>query len=197
MPRPLPPYLHRERTRHGQVVYYVRREHGPRIRIKAVFGTPEFFAQYQEALKGQAPPNARGPKPGTIEWALKRYMASSAWSGLSPATRGARENIFHHIVAAAGDKLLSQVSRNTIIGGREKRQKTLHAANNYLKAMRGFFAWAAGDGGLVKENPRGIRGCPQLGVRFRYPQKYPQICRLPTDTPRHPRNLSDPRIECL
>lgn len=154
MPRPLPPSLHRERTRHGQVVYYVRRKHGPRIRIRAEFGTPAFFEEYRTALAAEPAPGAgKGPQAGSIEWAIKRYMASSAWAGLSPATRRARENIFHQITEAAGDKMLSQVTQRTIIGGREKRAKTPHAANNYLKAMRGLFGWAAGDGGLVKVNP--------------------------------------------
>lgn len=109
---------------------------------------------YRAALAAEPTSGAsKGPQAGSIEWAIKRYMASSAWAGLSPATRRARENIFHQITEAAGDKMLSQVTQRTIIGGREKRAKTPHAANNYLKAMRGLFGWAAGDGGLVKVNP--------------------------------------------
>jgi hypothetical protein len=34
MPRPRPPYLSREVTRHGKPVWYVRRD-GKRIRLKA------------------------------------------------------------------------------------------------------------------------------------------------------------------
>jgi hypothetical protein len=49
MPRPRPPYLSHERTRHGMSVWYVRRA-GKRIRIKAAFGTPDFDAQYQAAI---------------------------------------------------------------------------------------------------------------------------------------------------
>ena len=33
MPRPALPHLHRERTRHGATVWYVRKGQGPRIRI--------------------------------------------------------------------------------------------------------------------------------------------------------------------
>jgi hypothetical protein len=43
MPRPRPPHLHREETRHGAVVWYVRKGHGPRIRIKAEYGSDEFW----------------------------------------------------------------------------------------------------------------------------------------------------------
>ena len=42
MPRPRPPHLHREVTRHGTGVWYVRVGKGPRIRIRAQYGTPEF-----------------------------------------------------------------------------------------------------------------------------------------------------------
>lgn len=35
MPRPRPPHLHRQVTRRGEVVWYVRIGHGPRTRIRA------------------------------------------------------------------------------------------------------------------------------------------------------------------
>ena len=49
MPRPRPPFLSREVTRHGKAVWYVRRN-GKRIRLRAEYGTPEFDAEYQAAL---------------------------------------------------------------------------------------------------------------------------------------------------
>jgi len=55
MPRPRPPHLHREITRHKKPVWYVRVGKGPRIRIKAEYGTPEFDAGYQAALSGNKP----------------------------------------------------------------------------------------------------------------------------------------------
>jgi hypothetical protein len=39
VPHPLPRYLNREVTRHGKTVWYVPDARGPRIRIKAPFGT--------------------------------------------------------------------------------------------------------------------------------------------------------------
>ena len=50
MPRPRAPHLHREISRHGVATWYVRRSHGPRKRIRAEFGTPEFEAEYRAAL---------------------------------------------------------------------------------------------------------------------------------------------------
>ena len=52
MPRPRPPHLHRQVTQHGKTVWYVRIGKGPRIRIRAAFGTPEFHSEYQAAIAG-------------------------------------------------------------------------------------------------------------------------------------------------
>ena len=54
MPRPRPPRLHRQRTRHGKTVWYVRAGHGPRIRLRPDFGSPEFEAEYHAAISGHA-----------------------------------------------------------------------------------------------------------------------------------------------
>lgn len=53
MPRPRPPHLNRETTRHGTVVWYVRRGDGPRIRIRGEYGSPAFQAAYEAAVRGQ------------------------------------------------------------------------------------------------------------------------------------------------
>jgi hypothetical protein len=47
VPRPRPSHLHRETTRHGKTVWYVRVDKGPRIRLLAEFGSPDFDGEYQ------------------------------------------------------------------------------------------------------------------------------------------------------
>ena len=37
---------------------------------------------------------------------------------------------------------LCDITEDTIVAGRERRAEKPHAANNFLKAMRGFFGWA-------------------------------------------------------
>ena len=54
MPRPLLKFLLRETTRHGRVVWYVRQGAGPRIRLRAEYGTPEFMKEYTHAVGGNA-----------------------------------------------------------------------------------------------------------------------------------------------
>jgi hypothetical protein len=71
MPRPRPPHLHRQVSRHGKTVWYVRIGKGPRIRIRSAFGTPEFDTEYQAAIAGlpahQTPKDDR-TSLGTLAW---------------------------------------------------------------------------------------------------------------------------------
>src|SRR5258707_12984743 len=70
MPRPRPPHLHRETSRHGVTTWYVRRGHGPRIRIKSEFGTAEFEADYRAALDGTPMEHRKKAAVGSLEWLL-------------------------------------------------------------------------------------------------------------------------------
>jgi integrase len=156
MPRPRPPHLLREETRHGAVVWYVRKGHGPRVRLKAEYGTEAFWGEYRAALEG-APKPSRAAKANTLAWALDRYRNSSAWAGLSNATRRQRENIYRAVIKTAGSVPLKDITADTIRAGRERRAATPHAANNFLKAMRGFFAWAVEEE-LATVNPtKGVK----------------------------------------
>jgi integrase len=154
MPRPRPPYLHRQETRHGRVSWYVRRGHGPRTRIKAEFGCEQFWSEYRAALSGGVK-LSKAAKAHTLAWALERYRESSAWARLSNATRRQSENIYRAVVKTAGDVLLRDITAEIIKAGRERRAAAPHAANNFLKAMRRFFKWAADDEGgkLAAVNP--------------------------------------------
>ena len=53
MPRPRPPHLQRERSRHGKIVWYVRVGKGPRIRLAQPYGAPGFDAEYVAAVNGE------------------------------------------------------------------------------------------------------------------------------------------------
>jgi integrase len=151
MPRPLPPFLHREVTRHNRRVWYFRRGKGRRIRIPGEFGSVEFNAAYDAALSG-ARPARLGPANGTFAWALRLYRQSQAWGALSPATKRQRDNIFKHIEKAAGQTKLKDWKRGDIAAGRDKRATTPAAAGMFVKALRGFFTWAL-EAGLVSSNP--------------------------------------------
>lgn len=142
MPRPRPPHLNREISRHGKTTWYVRIGQGPRVRIRAEFGTEDFDLEYRAALAGR--PMKRGaPDAKSLAWLVERYRETSAWLQLSNATRRQRENIFRHVLAKAGAEPFARISTQDILSGIERRMETPAQARNFLGAMRGLFKWAA------------------------------------------------------
>jgi integrase len=136
------PYLQREKTRHGKIVWYFRVGTGPRTRMPGEYGSEEFMAAYRAALAGEDPAGKEKLDPRSLEWLLKRYRESSAYRSLSPATRKQRDNIFSHVLDASGAAPYRAVTRAHIVDGRERRAKTPSQARNFLDAMRGLFRWA-------------------------------------------------------
>ncbi|WP_244644637.1 tyrosine-type recombinase/integrase [Azorhizobium oxalatiphilum] len=114
--------------------------------------TPAFWAEYEAAL---ASPSSTTQKvtAGSLAAALEMYRKSSAWAQLSNATRRQREFVYRALSESAGSVVLSDISAREIVAGRERRAATPHRANDYIKAMRAFFGWAAGDGGLIPSDP--------------------------------------------
>jgi integrase len=157
MPRPRPPYLHREVTRHGKTTWYVRVGKGPRIRIHGAFGTPEFYAAYEAARSGQSKATRSKTPAGSLAWLVERYRESAAWVNLSPATRRQRENILRHVLESAGTIPFSAIKRRDIVAGRDRRRDTPAAAKHFLQTLRGLFDWAE-EAEYLKDNPtRGVK----------------------------------------
>jgi len=153
MPKPRYPHLLREKTNRGRMVWYFRIGKGPRTRLPDGYGSPEFIAAYNAALAGEPQPAVKGRSGrGSLEWLIDRYRESSAWSRLSDATRYQRGLIFAGIVEKAGKERYADVTAKAIRNGREARQATPFMANNYLRAVKGLFAWAV-EAEYVDENP--------------------------------------------
>lgn len=161
MPRQRPPFLYREVSRHGKPVWYVRRGKGPRIRIPAAYGTPEFDEAYHAALAGERPSKPKPPASGTVAWLIERYQESGDWLRLAPGTRAMRIPILRGLIATSGAEAFSEVTRATILAGRDRRIATPFAANSFLKAVRGLFRWAALAGLLDDDPTKGIPGFSQ------------------------------------
>ena len=124
MPRPRPP-LHSRSLAPRQGDWVVRIGQGPRTRLRAPYGTPEFEAEYppHAAIRGEP---ARGPRrasAGTLRWLCDHHRASSAWAALSPATRRQRENIMAHVLERAGACRSPRRPRRSSVDGRERRAR--------------------------------------------------------------------------
>jgi integrase len=143
MPRPRPPFLQKQVTRHGKVVWYVRRGGGPRIRINGAYGSTEFLTEYHAAVASLAVATPKGNiGAGSLEWLIRRYRESSTRELVAQATRDQRENILRHVEKGAGDVPFKAITRAKIVEGREARKATPNQANNFIKTMRGLFRWA-------------------------------------------------------
>ena len=155
MPRPRPPYLHRKVTRHGKVIWAVRKgKHGRNIRIRGEYGSPEFEAAYQAAVAGSpsVPPKQPQTTRGTLEWLWLLYRQADAWTALEAATRKQRENIMVHVLKSAGAQPLSSITKSAILDGIARRNATPFQAKHFLSTMRGLFTWAR-DNDLISDNP--------------------------------------------
>lgn len=149
MPRPRPPFLQRHTTRHGRTVWYVRIGKCPLVRIRGDFGSPEFMAAYEAAVRGERPP-VRSARAGTLAWLAERYRETPAWRDLSLATRRQRENILKHALKSAGAEPYVAVTEHAIVAGRDRR--TASQGRHFIDTMRGLFAWAK-EAGFVDVNP--------------------------------------------
>jgi integrase len=143
MPRPRPPHLHRERTRHGKIVWVVRIGKGKRTRLRAPYGSPEFDAEYHAAINGTALPSQPAMvSKASLQWLWDSYRETGAWTGLAKSTRRQRENIMLHVLKESGDKPYAAIRPAHVQSGIERRSKTPSAARNFLDTMKGLFRWA-------------------------------------------------------
>lgn len=156
-----PPYVSKERTRHGRVNYYFRRDHGKRIRLPDLLD-PGFDAAYMDALKGVEPaPRHRHADPRSLEWLIDNYRRSTAFTQLAKATQKQRTNIFKHVIATAGAAPYANITKAHIQEGMERRKATPAQAGVFKKTMNGLFAWAK-DCGHVDANPTEGLVAPKL-----------------------------------
>lgn len=154
MPKKLPLYVLVERSRHGKVMFYFRRGKGPRTRLPDKYPSKAFSVAYERALAGAgniAAPRAASPSD-RLAWLVARYMESSRWSQLSPATRKQRGLIFKEAIERSENPRYADISRRHIEQAVGDRASTPAQANCFLKAMRGLFAWAVGSE-YLKTNP--------------------------------------------
>ena len=152
MPRPRPPFLHCEISRHGKRKWYVRRGHGPRIRIEGEYGSPEFTRAYEAAVRGEAPAGLAKGADGSFAWALWQYRKSQAWAALSQSSRERRERVFQAIEASHGATSLRAWKRGDIVAGRDKRAASPNTARLFVETLRGLFKWAL-DAAIIGIDP--------------------------------------------
>jgi integrase len=141
MPRPRPPFLSREVTRHGRSVWYVRRD-GKRIRLRAEYGTPEFTVEYQAALAAHQPVPEVTIAAGTLAWLIECFRGTAAWQARAASTRAKWDGLYRQVIESAGHVPLSAITPKVIRAGLERRAHTPGQAQHFLNATRALFRWA-------------------------------------------------------
>ena len=161
MPRSRPPYIRREKTRHGRMIWAFRRGREYR-RLPDEYGSPQFWDEYNEALASKPKPEARKNASGTLEWLVRRYKTSAHYLNLKPSTRTARDYIMKKVCDQSGDKPYAAIAKKHIQAGIDRRAKTPQAANNFLVAMSVLFNWAV-ESEYIAVNP--CEGVTPLKIR--------------------------------
>lgn len=151
MPRQRKPYVQKQVSRHGKVVWYFRRGKGPRSRLPGQFESPEWLEAYEAALANR-PVEAPKSDPRTLKWLAERYFESAPFKALKPSSQRQRANVLKRVLATGGAMPFSLITRKEVAAGRDNRADTPFAAINYLKAMQALFAWAV-DAGHINESP--------------------------------------------
>jgi site-specific recombinase XerD len=142
MPRKLPLFVTRERSRHGRVMFFFRRGKGKRTRLPDAYPSSEFDAAYQVALTGvRLKKSPVVSQTDRLEWLIARFMESGRWAATAPATRRQRELLYKSALKN-GNPRFGSITRKHMQAAVDERATTPALAKNFLKAMRAMFAWA-------------------------------------------------------
>lgn len=146
-----PPFLIREKTRHGRYVWYFRKGTGPRIRIHGDPDSREFMANYAAALAGEVESKpVRKKQSDSLAWLVSLYKESSAYAKLSAETHRNREHVLREL--AKIEFPYADITRKDIKAGVDKRADRPNVANHFLKTARGLFKWAL-ESDLIEVDP--------------------------------------------
>lgn len=152
-------YLHRERSRHGKLCFYVRYPGKPRVRVS----NPDDPACVAEAFrmarnetltpKRHIKSKRRNPK-GSLGAICTLYFASEEFKRLNTKTQAVRRGILDSCVAEPwegdtdwlyGDCPIVELRPRDIKNIRDRKTGLPEAANGRVKALRALFEWAVGE----------------------------------------------------
>jgi integrase len=161
--RDLPEYVHRYKSRHGQVRIYFRLGNGhPYHRIRVEVGTPEFWEVYAGLLKGQpvgaptAEPIAPKAAADSFRWLCTRYAASVEFK---KRDKPILEACCLEPIAPKDERIFADLpianltlQHLKVLRDRKVKAGLPEAANSRIKSLKRLCRWAVGAGHL-KANP--------------------------------------------
>lgn len=152
MPRPRKPYIQKEVTRHGKVVWYFRRGKEKRIRLPGVYGSKEFNAAYDAALSGQPKPETHKAARSSLRWLVNEYYVSGRFKRLAEGTQRNQRQVLERICETGGKLNFRVLERRDIQAGIIRREDNPYAAKSYLNCMKALFKFAI-DSSFILDNP--------------------------------------------
>ena len=140
-------FISEDTDRHGNVRRYLRCPGHPKIRLRSVPGTPQFLAEYQEAVAqtngaSKTASRSREIKRGTFRHLCVQYFANGEYSALDVSTRNWQRRALEKICESHGDSAVSHMQPRHVRKLRDELLVTPAAANQRLKALRALFNWA-------------------------------------------------------
>lgn len=148
-------YLSEDIDRHGNVRCYVRLPGKPKMRLRAMPGTPEFMEEYRAAVAAAndcAPRQARTLARGSFGYLCRLYYASAAFKALDKSTQDWRRRALDEVCATHGEKPVAMMQARHVRKLRDEKASAPAVANTRLKALRALFRWAA-EAEEVESNP--------------------------------------------
>lgn len=103
---------------------------------------------YCLALEGMLQPDLvvkrQKAKPNTLRWLVEQYLGSAFFLDRcsAPRTRQVRRRELEAMCEKAGDESIANITAKVIRKGMDRRREKPEAANDFLKALRGLFAFA-------------------------------------------------------
>src|SRR5262245_17868406 len=144
----------------GAVYAYLRRKGQPLIRLPGLLASPEFYAGYYAALRGETPAPvvaAARQSHSTLAAALNRYIAEALPKRVNGSTLDRQTATLRKFAALEGVGTLpinqldrKFVERNIAEAG------TVGIANTWLVTVRPFFQWAVTQELLAADPTAGI-----------------------------------------
>jgi len=149
-------HIKRVKTRHGNVLFYVRRPGFKLVPLPGLPGSKEFMEAYAAALDPQTAPKleigANRTKPGTVDALVARYFRSADYTSLAKSTQATYGNIIERFRIEHGDKRVAKLGREHVKAMLAKKTHTPAAANNFLKMLRMMMTFAI-DIGMRSDDP--------------------------------------------
>ena len=141
-----PSYLLVEPDRHGNVRYYARVKHRPKIRLRSPPGTPAFRAEHAAAIDRLKSDKLTSEPTKVIAGSFKalvvEYMASPNFQRLDPKTRAWQRRGLEWVCKRCGDLSVALMEPKHVRALRNEPQAPT-ASRSMLKALKAMFRWAS------------------------------------------------------